>query len=166
MYIGWPLFDSLGATLMAVDEEQISYKTGADDDSPDIYSTNWCYQTFTTTTAFDLSTIRLLLYSNGSPGTVTTYLESVAGGEPSNTILATGSVVGTSIPAAITGTWTTFTMTTYAFTALTQYAIVVKCSGSAASHVVWRVDTSAPSYAGGEFGYSTDSGTNWTAGNP
>lgn len=165
MYIGFPLFDSLGASLMAPNEVKVYYNTGYDDGSCQVFSDNWAYQTFTTTDAFQLTHVKLRIYRVGNPGTVTMYVETTVAGEPSGTAVATALVSGITLSLDVAGSWITFDPTDYDLTATTQYAIVLACTGSSTNYVVWLVDESAPAYAGGVFGLSDDGGTTWVAGN-
>ena len=46
----------------------------------------------------------------------------------------------------------------------TKYAIVVRAtSGTASNYVAWRRDTSSPTYADGNYEYSSNSGASWTS---
>lgn len=165
MYIGFPLFDLLGASLMAPNEAKIYYSTGYDDNSCAIFSDNQAYQTFTTTDAFAFTHAKLRLYRVGNPGTVTMYVETTVAGVPSGTVVATTTVAGITLSLNTAGTWITFDPTDYDLVAATQYAIVLTCTGSSTNYIVWLVDESAPAYIGGVFGLSDDGGATWVAGN-
>lgn len=141
---------------------QDSYASG-DDTQDNSRGANWNCQTFTAGASYTITQVSLLIGRTGSPGTdcwVAIYATS--GGKPTGTALVTGNFSGNAL--AVTAAWTDITLGAgTALTSGTQYAIVMAApSGSAGNLVFWRMDGSSPSYTGGSYGQSTDSGANWT----
>jgi hypothetical protein len=139
-----------------------SYTTG-DDNYEKAYDTTWCTQTFTVDIAHTVTSVKLYGYKLGSPGTVTVYIHATTAGKPSGVALCSGTTDGDTLPASTPFEWREITLGAgAALSASTQYAIVVKSAGADASNAFkWRCSSLA-GYAGGSYGTSGDSGTNWT----
>jgi hypothetical protein len=157
------------------------YVTGDDDQ---IYpsSTQYLYQTFTPASSHTIAGVRiklnatmsfpLLLFGYGGISGLGSYsLSGTAvvevratdgGGKPTGAALATATI---DVGALQWGNqWVTvmFASGGVALTASTKYAFVFYL-GTSTNTLGWRTDATSPSYAGGNAGYSTDSGSTWTA---
>lgn len=134
-------------------------------------SANWTYQTFTTNmtnVGHTVSSIWLYLRRVGSPGTVTVGIRYTANLTTAPCILAptgddivTGYLDGNTFSTVYT--WYKLDVTEKCLSANTTYAIVVRAqAGNASNYILWG-SVVAGTYAGGNAGYSINSGTIWTA---
>lgn len=141
------------------------YNTG-DDTSQSFYSVNWAAQTFTPATAHKITSVKLKLFRGGSPGTVTVSIRATdENGHPNGEDLCSGTIDGNTLTTDIDGEWYEITLGDgYNLDADTKYAIVVRApDGSIGNIVSWRFDSTSPTYAGGNFEYSVNSGSSWTS---
>jgi hypothetical protein len=124
----------------------------------------WRAQTFTADANYTATGVKLRLWRYGLPGTVTASLRATSGGEPTGGDLASGTTDGNSLTTAQAGEWREITFGSgQALTSGTTYAIVVRATaGDWANLAEWRYDSSSPSYSGGSYGHSSDSGSSWT----
>ena len=131
-----------------------------------VASENWTYQTFTTgTTAFTVSSVKLLLGRVGNPGSVTMSLRHTAGGVPTGADLCSVSTNGDLFSAAYT--WQPFDVTTVcSLEPSTMYAIVLRATdGDGSNYVRWRWDAGG-GLANGNAGHSNNNGVSWTTDAP
>ena len=139
------------------------YNTG-DSGAVGGYLNHWRAQTFTPQTAHKISSVKLLLYRVGSPGTITVGIRATDGsGHPTGADLCSGTTDGDTLPTDSPYEWREITLGDgYSLSASTKYAIVVKAlSGDIDNRFYWRVDNSSPSYLGGNYEYSSTSGSSW-----
>ena len=128
-------------------------------------STNWFAQTFTTVTAYTLSSVKLLIHRVGSPGTITVSIRAVDGNSrPTGADLTSGTINGNTLTTDSNGEWKGIALTSYVLTASTEYAIVVRASSANGSTNILRWNTGTNSY--GESSDSSDGGSSWSATNP
>ena len=141
---------------------QESYITG-DDSLGGFQATTWHPQTFTTTSAYTISSVKLLVARLGTPGNLTVSIRATAAGKPTGGDLATVTVDPSSFTTDSAGLWVEFTFTVpYALLNATVYAIIARtATGDNDNRVYWRADISSPSYSGGQSGVSIDSGSSW-----
>ena len=127
-------------------------------------SAQWRSQTFTIGNVggnenFNLDTISLKLYRAGSPGIINASIRAVNGtGQPTGPDLSSGIIEGNSITESSSGEWYNFSMSDYTLQASTKYAIVVR---AASTEFRWRLHGGSPTYAGGSYEESLDSGVSW-----
>jgi len=142
---------------------QESYNTGEDNQDA-FFGINWAAQTFTTLSAYDISSVKVKVYRTGSPGTVTCHLRDTTGGKPSGPDRAIGTTQGNDFGTDGGGTWVEITFnTSYSLSSGVMYAIVLdNASGVAANRGNWKKDASGPTYTGGANQYSSNSGVDWT----
>lgn len=141
-----------------------SHNTG-DDSSTAIYGAEWRAQAFTASQSYNIGSVKLLLYRDGTPGTVTASIRAVDGdSKPTGADLASGTYDGDTLATDTAGEWVEFTFaSSTALTNATVYSIVVKATtASGVTLVRWRVDTSS-GYAGGGLAASSNSGSSWGA---
>lgn len=141
-----------------------SYKTG-DDSQGSIRANLWEAQTFTTTSAYNAAGVSLKLYRTGSPGLVTVSIQGIDGDSLPNGIDLCSGVINGDDLLTTPGQFENIYFTSFAYLSnATVYAIVVRATnGNASNSVYWREDASSPSYAGGSYHASTNSGATWTA---
>jgi len=137
--------------------------TGAANDFP-VYATLWKAQTFNVTTAHTVTSVKLLLFRVGNPQTVTVSIRATSSGLPTGNDLTSGTLDGSTFTTNSNGAWYEFTMTEYTLSVNTQYAIVIRApnGNSYDNSTDWKCQTS-PTYSGGSYIASTDSGSSWTA---
>lgn len=140
------------------------YNTG-DDGSTALYGTRWMAQTFTPSTAHKITSVKLKLGRVGSPGTVTVSIrETDENGHPTGDDLCSGTTDGDTLQEGSPWEWREITLGDgYNLDADTKYAIVTRAlAGDTDNYVVWRRDATDPTYEGGNFELSTNSGDSWT----
>lgn len=144
----------------------IDYYNTDDTGGKIFYDGAWAAQTFTAADNYTASGVQIKLYRLGDPGTVTVSLRATAAGVPTGADLVSGSINGSSLTTNVGGGWEEATFSSsQALTSGTVYAIVVRATSASYpySAVYWRLDSTSPTYAGGSYIYSSDSGSTWTA---
>lgn len=139
------------------------YNTG-DDHRISCYGIDWVAQTFTPATAHKITSVKLLLYRLGSPGTITVGIrETDVEGHPTGDDLCSGTTNGNTLPTGSPYEWREITLGDgYNLDADTKYAIVVRAvDGDTSNRLQWRWDETSPTYAGGYVETSDDSGSTW-----
>jgi hypothetical protein len=101
-------------------ETMVTYGRGS------VYAYESHAQTFTAAINSALSSISLVLYRQGSPGTLTVRLYATSGGKPTGSALSTGTTDGDTLTTDVYGEWRTVTMSAYTLTAGTTYAITLQ----------------------------------------
>ncbi len=140
------------------------YNTG-DDNAFGIWGVHWLTQTFTPSVAHKITSVKLKIFREGSPGTLTVSIRATSGGEPIGGDLCSGTIDGNGLTTDIAGAWYEITLGAGCdLDADTKYAIVARApSGSDAGNAVnWRGDSSSPTYSGGAALYSDNSGVDWS----
>ena len=145
--------------VFRLSSKQENYITG-DDDVAEVGSVLWFAQSFTPTTEQLITSVKLLLYRAGTPGTVTVSIRaSDAYGRPTGADLCSGTISGDTLTTDTAGLWYEITFGDgYTLTASTKYTIVVR---TVSSSLYWRIDTVA-TYTGGLTSYSSNSGSSWS----
>jgi hypothetical protein len=142
------------------------YYNTDDDSASTVYGVYWRAQTFTVgSVQHTVTSVKLKLFRGGSPGTVTVSIKATNGnGHPTGSDLTSGTTNGNTLPTDPRYEWREITLTEYTLSANTKYAIVVRApSGNISNYLRWRADSSDPTYTGGNFESSSDSGSSWTA---
>jgi hypothetical protein len=120
---------------------------------------------FTPTTGHTITSVKLLLYREGSPGVFSIDIKATDGNsKPTGASLCSGTYNGNTLTTNGAGAWVEITLGVGAvLTAGVKYIITITVpSGSAGNSVDGLIDSSSPSYAGGAYTYSTDNGASWT----
>jgi hypothetical protein len=141
---------------------QDSYSGGTETNS-DLSTAKWWTQTITPSGDYTLTKVDLKLYRQYTDWTVTVSIKATTLGKPSGDDLAANTLATASVTTDSAGDW--YSITFGAGVALTSgvtYAIVVRASGGATSDYIRWKGTNSGSYAGGNGGYSADSGSTWT----
>ena len=139
------------------------YNTG-DNGQDDIWGTQWDAQTFTPSIAHKITSVKLKLYRQGLPDTITVGITATdINGHPTGSDLCSGTIDGNTLTDVSPGEWYEITLGAgYNLIANTKYAIVVKAlSGDAANCVSWRYNSIDPTYAGGCYEVTYNSGSTW-----
>jgi len=121
-------------------------------------------QTFTPSISHEVTSVKLKLLRYGYPGTLTVSIKATTGLVPSGADLSSGTIDGDTLSTS-GYEWVSIPQTSYpSLTAGTKYAIVIKAPlGDYSNYVAVAGDSSSPTYTGGNYCYSSDSGANWTA---
>ena len=153
----------LATPVLAASEVWESY-TANDDSAVEIYGQNWSAQSFTTgTEAHSVTSIRLMLYRELLPGTITVSIKATDTGDPTGSDLCSGTIDGDTLTTDSAGSWYEIDIDDYSLEASTQYAIVVRAiAGDAANSLWWRMDGSAGAESDGQEELSTNGGVSWT----
>lgn len=143
-----------------------NYITG-DDASSGIFGGNWESMSFTVSAgqAHGISHVKLLLHRVGSPGTVTVSIRATAvetddSPVPTGADLVSATTDGDSLPTDTSGEWRQITFaTSIELSAGVEYAIVIRATtGDTNNRILWHLDITSPTYAGGVRGTSDNSG--------
>lgn len=156
-------FTTFVPKVKALDPMYEYYSTG-DDLGIYFYGNCWKAQTFTPSTAHNITHVKLKMHRSGSPGTLTVGIRAVNGeGKPTGSDLTNGTINANTFTTSSSGAWYQINLTSYSLSADTQYAIVCRAlDGDMSNFVSWRADYSSPTYAGGITLDSGDSGSSWT----
>ena len=145
-------------------EEIVDEYTTNDDSYTEFYGVAWRGQTFTTSSAYTISAVLVKIYREGSPDTFDVGIRETSGGLPTGADLTSGSINASAITDNTSGEWYSVNLTPQALNNATMYAIVCRAtSGDADNSVTWRMDGSSPTYGGGTYVWSGNSGSVWTA---
>ena len=131
-----------------------------------IYAANWKAQTFTPTAAHKITSVKLKIFRVLLPGIITVDIRDTDGSaHPTAAVLCSGTTDGDTLTVNTAGEWREIILGDGRNPkAFTKYAIVVRAlSGDAGNYVSWRVDNTAPTYAGGCAEESINSGASWTS---
>ncbi len=153
-------------TMLSKGEGLIDQEYTVNDDSFfHIFNSGWGGQTFTPGANHQLTTIRLYLNKEGSPGLMTVSVRATSGGKPTGADLASGTRDLDVLDIATTKKWIDFDLGAgTAVVASTVYAIVFRTAGVDTNNDAQvRADITSPSYAGGSRQNSSDSGATWDA---
>lgn len=122
-------------------------------------------QTFTTAGAITVNAVKVKVYSDGDPGTVTYEIWPTVAGKPAGALLTSGSFEGGPL-GGNPGEWVTFNVTPYALDAATLYGLVIRTPGAGVgNNMYWRKDDSAPAYPDGAGYWTNDGLPPWNADN-
>jgi len=140
------------------------YYNTNDDDDRDGYTANWMAQTFTPVSDHIIGKVMLKLFRVGDPGTITVSIKPTSGGKPVGADLCSGTILGTDITDNANGEWYEISLGNgFDLDVGAQYAIVVRApDGDASNKVSWRADITDPTFTGGTFVSSSDSGVDWS----
>lgn len=127
-----------------------------------IYGNDWLGQTFKPSVSHTITSVKLLVFRSGSPGTITVSIRATDGdGHPTGGDLCSGTTNGDTLPDSSPYEWREITFgDSYNLTANTKYAIVVR---AVSNGLQWRSDTSSPTYTNGCIKDSTNGGSSWAS---
>lgn len=139
------------------------YYNTNDDDENYFETTEWVAQTFTANQAYTITSAKIKVKKDaGVDQNLAVEIWGVDGSshpDPGNVILQTTIAYG---DISTTAGWVEATFGAGSLlTNGTQYALVVYTADSGVGYY-WRMDLSSPTYAGGAYENSVDSGANWT----
>lgn len=140
------------------------YNTGGDTTYGTNSATSWLGQTFTPSISHNIKSVKLLLNRRRTPGIITVSIrETDVNGKPTGSDLCLGTTNGDTLPTTLPYEWREITLGA-GHTLLTgiKYAIVVRVLNPSGDWIGWRTDRSSPTYTGGDYCFSLNSGTTWT----
>lgn len=120
-------------------------------------ASRWMFQTWVTSTAYTITSIKAFVYRTLSPGTLTCEIYAVDGGLlPTGATLCSGTTDGDTLPTGSPYEWREITLGAGSLLSTgTSYALVLKAlAGDASNYIRWRIDSST-GYATGRAGYNT-----------
>ena len=145
-------------------EKKESYETG-DDANVQIGGTFWPAQTFTPLQSHKITSVKIKVWREGSPGMVYVGIKATDGeGKPTGDDLCSGQIDGNSVTPTSPGDFYEIELGDgYDLVVDTQYAIVARApAGDALNRLHWRRDSEG-TYPRGRLEMSMDSGVEWTA---
>ena len=148
-------------------DERRDYTTIGDDSAFNVDVTRWMTQTFTTSIAYDIRSVKLLV-SKSTPdpvGSVVIAIRAVDGSrKPTGSDLCSVEISDFS-EFDLGRKWIEFVFDSPAsLSSGIEYAIIIKGEGYLSSgYVVWYYDSSTNLYLNGHFIYSTTEGVIWTS---
>lgn len=132
------------------------YNNTGDSSGQIMYAANWVAITFTATSSYTLTSIKLKLYKATAPGTFTASIRATSASKPTEADLCSGTYAGNSLGAS-PGAFIEIDMGDgCSITSGVKYAIVMRCAGSYA-----YARYAMANYAGGGRVKSADSGSTW-----
>lgn len=164
--LGLAIALAMGTPALVLGSSIYEYYNTGDDNHVWLYGSYWVAQTFTPSVTHTITSVKLKLFRNGLPGTITVSIRATSGGQPTGTDLCSGTTNGDTLTTSAPGVWREIALGSgYGLSAGTTYAIVIRAtSGDSSNYVLWRVDGSSPTYGGGMYLLSSNSGSSWTSG--
>lgn len=143
------------------------YNLNDDSDGGAIYGAVWKAQTFTaTSTGYELWSVKVKAYITGDPDNCILGIRPTDGTNPtSSQDIASTTLDTTSWSSSAPGDWYEFSFSDHPeLTGSTKYALVFRCPDASGSPDLlrWRADFSSPTYGGGAFYTSSNSGSSWS----
>jgi len=113
--------------------------------------------TFTTTSSYNIDSVVLPLFREGSPGTLTVSIYATSSGLPSGSPLTSGTYNGNSLSDSYSSpTIATISVTPYLLAASTQYAIVTTTNTEYPNGVNWLMSSTSAYPDGVSYYYVSD----------
>ncbi len=137
---------------------------GSADIGGDVRMNYWHAQTFTAQSNHLVSSVKLMAYRIGNPGSLIVSLRATdTYGHPAGADLVSGTTSGDALSLATTGEWREVVFpSSYNITGGKKYAIVVRAPGGGGGNVVkWMHDSTTPDYNNGNRESSGDAGATW-----
>jgi len=149
---------SAGASIT---QEYEYYDTGEDSGGGGAWSSYKLCQTFSSSTGFTITSVRLLMYYGGNTTypnvTVGIYATTGSPAYPTGSALTSRTVNASTLPTS--AQWVEWVFSSpYVLNANTTYAIVLSGTAGNSQPVYWRCDASSPTYNNGMYGRSSSGG--------
>ena len=142
--------------------------TSGDNASGNVYDLSWAGLEFTVVRGFRLSSVKLLLFRTGLPGTLTLCLAGVYPAPnrswlcPEASPIATATTDGNSLPTAAPYEWREFVFASPVdLLPGTIYALYLKGTQSSSNKANLRYNSAATDQARACYVYTSDGGANW-----
>jgi hypothetical protein len=155
----FPWMDALRDTVYhPVTPSLRQYVSIGDDQDITVVSDNWAAQTFTVTSSYSLSSVKVKVWHTAGTGTLTVALYNANGsGFPTGSALKTGILAASTLSGSVPGAFATVTYTTVLAVTSGTYDVVLHYAGTGV--VNWRAMSGGTGYS-----YSTDAGATWFTG--
>ena len=158
----------MSSCLLAPSEKLYERYITYPDTAASCYDYWWYAQTFTVGNTGDneahvIAHVELMLYKGDITGDALIKIRAVDGaGKPTGPDLSTGVTDVGTLPTWPNHAWRSIDMSAYTLQASTKYAVIVAFPTGDASHVLWvGHEGTSPTYTGGQFYHSFDSGVGW-----
>lgn len=157
--IVFPWMDALRDTVYhPVTPSLRQYVSTGDDQDITVVSDNWAAQTFTVTSSYSLTSVKVKVWHTSGTGTLTVAVYAANGsGFPTGSVLKTGTVAVSTLSGSAPGAFATVTYTTIQPMLVGTYNVVLHYAGTGV--VNWRAMSGGTGYS-----YSTDAGVTWYEG--
>ena len=171
MIPGWGLYapSIFSWWLMAATKRQY-HDSAANSNSPvfkSVSANRQAAQSFTTTDAYSISSVKILVYRFSLPETITVSIRAVSGDDPTGSDLAVGTFDGDAVTEDSGGEWKEITFDTpYELSASTKYTIHIRNEGTAhgvGPSLNWLGVSGSSSYPDGAGRYSFNGGAGWSS---
>ena len=152
------------ARTLVTPETLYEYYNTGDAYQTDIRGTFWRGQTFTPSIGHKIGSVKLKLYREGYPGTMTVSIRATNGSIPVGSDLCSGMTNANTLPTWPTIEWREILFSSgYSLSAGIKYAIVARVpDGNISNRVYWREVLSSPTYTGGNYVNSLNGGSSWS----
>jgi len=118
-------------------------------------------QTFPVLRTHKITSVKLKLWRDGSPGTITASIRAASEGLPTGDDLCSGTTEGNTLPEEEPGEWREITLGAGAVLEVgAQYAIVVFSAAEHPALFFWRISWNGDKYDGGNASYGGNG--SWT----
>jgi hypothetical protein len=125
----------------------------------EFYGTNWYCTPFKCLWPHELWRVRLKMYREGLPGTVTISIRKVRSGAD----LCSATLDGNALTTGTAGQWVDIDFTTHPqLDFLTEYYIIMRATGGNATNSIHVILDTASAYGSGNTYVSSDSGVSWS----
>jgi len=162
----WKAYQDITNDINSPETLYEKYDTGIDGDMY-AYGDRWIAQTFTPSTAHSIEYVKIKVFRQGLPGTITVSIRATTDGLPSGADLTSATFNGNVVTTGSVGAWVKVALTPYSLSASTKYAIVIRVlNGDVSNFLDWKRDVSASTYAGGAKCGSTNGGIDWIEDTP
>jgi len=156
--IVFPWMDALRDTVYHPVPRLRQYVSIGDDQDITVVGDNWAAQTFTVTSSYSLSSVKVKVWHTAGTGTLTVALYKANGsGFPTGAVLKTGTLASSTLSVSSPGAVATVTYTSVLPVSVGSYDVVLHYAGT--GEVYWRAISGATGYS-----YSDDGGATWFSG--
>ncbi|MBA7537886.1 hypothetical protein ES705_30157 [subsurface metagenome] len=175
--LGWSRFalklylEKVRFTLSDVqveEQEEVNTKHESFDPTPNSYQgfglQRWDAQTFLTTDAFELTSVKVKLYRTTPPGQIIVSIrDAQAANKPAGEDLTLGTTDGDTLTTSTSGEWREITLTPCQLEGNHRYAIVARAPDAGEiAHARWAARKDTGLYANGRMCYSNNYGDTWS----
>lgn len=175
--LGWSKFalklylEKVSFTLSNVqveEQEEVNTKHESFDPTPNSYQgfglQRWDAQTFLTTDAFELTSVRVKLYRTNPPGEIVVSIrDAQATNKPAGEDIRLGTTDGNTLTTNTSGEWREITFSPYQVEGNHRYAIVARAPDAGViADARWAARKDTGLYANGQFCYSNNYGDTWS----
>jgi len=154
----FPWLDALRDTLYhPITPILRQYISDGDDTDITVVGDSWAAETFTVTSSYSLTSVKVKLWHTAGTGTLTVAIYTADGsGFPTGAALATGTLAADTLSLSSPGDFQTVTYATVLPVSVASYDVVLHYAGT--GEVYWRAMSGVAGYS-----YSDDAGATWAS---